>query len=228
METSNIRKATSADVVYEKMKNDIVTLFFKPGEKLSETRLAARYGVSRDPVRKAVSRLAQEGMLESKPQVGTLVKGLSIEQGKDVCDLRSLLECYAIERAVNTIGEEIIDSLLKEYDQVVALLSIQPEDSVRSQIYDLDGKMHREIYAASSNSMVAETINSFSSIIKRIQISNITYHKRANATLSEMHEIILALKARDPQRAVTAMRTHIDNIKKTMAMPVDVFTQEEN
>ena len=43
-----------------------------------------------------------------------------------------------------------------------------------------------------------------------------------------MHEIILALKARDPQTAVTAMRTHIDNIKKTMAMPVDVFTQEEN
>ena len=103
--SDNIRKATSADVVYEKMKNDIVTLFFKPGEKLSETKLAARYGVSRDPVRKAVSRLAQEGMLESKPQVGTLVKSLSIEQGKDVCDLRCLLECYAIERAVETIDE---------------------------------------------------------------------------------------------------------------------------
>ncbi len=218
MDRVQIHKVTAADAVYEQLKGDLVSLYFKPGEKLSEARLAERYGVSRDPVRKSVSRLVQEGMLESKPQVGTIVKGISIEEGKAICDIRLLLESYATRSAAVNIEDAVIDELLSEYDRIARRLTVQDDDSIRSEIYSLDNRMHLAIYEASGNCMIKNVILSFSHIIKRIQISNMTYHQRKIATMEEMHEIMLAIKAKDVERADKAIRVHIENIKKTLEM----------
>ncbi len=215
VEMTSIRKVTASDAVYEQLRDDIISLFFQPGEKLSETRLAERYGVSRDPVRKSISRLVQEGMLESRPQVGTIVKAISIEKGNDVCELRKILEVYAITRAIDSIPLSDIDEMLRKYDRIV--LHHEQGEDVKNDIYALDEQMHRSIYDHCRNSMLASTIDSFSPIIKRIQISNMTYHQRMESTLSEMHDILLAIRDRDEKRAVEAMTTHIENIRLTLA-----------
>ncbi|MBR1918262.1 MAG: GntR family transcriptional regulator [Spirochaetales bacterium] len=218
MERVQIRKVTAADAVYEQLKGDLVSLYFKPGEKLSEAKLAERYGVSRDPVRKSVSRLVQEDMLESKPQVGTIVKGISIEEGKAICEIRLLLESFATRSAAVNIADDVIDGLLSEYDMIARRLSIQDDEKIKNEIYSLDDRMHQAIYEACGNCMIKTVIASFSHIIKRIQISNMTYHQRKVSTMEEMHEIMLALKEHDVERADRAMKVHIGNIKKTLEM----------
>lgn len=213
-----IHKITAADAVYEQLKGDLVSLYFMPGEKLSEARLAERYGVSRDPVRKSVSRLVQEGMLESKPQVGTMVRDISIEEGRAVCDIRLLLESYATRRAAINIDDSVVESLLDEHDRISRRLRVQDDDQIRNEIYSLDDRMHLAIYEASGNCMIKDVIGSFSHIIKRIQIFNMTYHRRKISTMEEMYEIMLSLKAHDVERADRAMIVHIENIKKTLEL----------
>lgn len=207
---------TAADAVYRELRKDIISLNFKPGEKLSEAKLAEHYGVSRDPVRKAVSRLVQEGLMESRPQYGTIVSEISMKQGIAVCEIRLLLETFAIRKAVKNIDDATVDMLLAELDEIERRMKIQDDDSIKQEIYALDGKMHSAIYDASGNDMIAEIINSYEYIISRIQRSNMVWHNRKVQTMNEMHLIIHALKDRNEEDAVSAMSRHINNIKTTL------------
>lgn len=209
------KSRTAADVVYDRLRNDIINLYYKPGEKLSEMKIAERYGVSRDPVRKSVTRLVQEGLLISKPQYGTIVSEISIKQGLDVCDVRLLLETYAIKLAVKKIDPKVAKKLLEDYDKLKSRLEDDDPDAVVA-IYDFDARMHHEIYVACGNEMVANVIQSFGHIIRRIQVSNIMWHKRKDATMKEMGDIIVSLVNRDEKAAEAAMYLHINNIKLTV------------
>lgn len=220
-ESPKLVRATAADAVYKELRKDIINLHFKPGEKLSEAKLAEYYGVSRDPVRKSISRLIQEGLVESRPQYGTIVTEVSIEQGIAVCDIRLLLETYAIRKAVNNIDEETLDSLVNDLDDIEKRMEFQDDEAIKQDIYSLDGRMHKAIYASSGNAMIAEIISSYEYIISRIQISNMVWHSRKQQTMKEMHEIIYALKDRNEDRAVAAMSVHIENIRKTVEKPTD-------
>lgn len=218
MDKPEIKKVTTADAVYDQLRNDIINLYYQPGEKLSEAKIADRYGVSRDPVRKSISRLVQEGLIISKPQCGTFVSKISADQGKEVCEIRIILETFAIRNAVNVIDEALIDSMLEEYNKLDKRLEFEDGEDLRNSIYALDAKLHNAIYDCCGNSMIASTISSYAHITKRIQIANITYHERKFNTMEEMHEIMLALKARDVERSVEAMRKHIENIKQTVGV----------
>lgn len=221
MEKLVVRSRTAADMVYHELYQDIINLRFQPGEKLSETMLAERYGVSRDPVRKSISRLVQEGLLISRPQYGTIVSPISIQQGIDICDIRLLLETYAVHIAVKNLDESTIFSLVNEYEDLQKRLNSDDQEKIRQEIYSLDGRMHKVIYDASGNNMIANIINSYSFIIRRIQISNIMWHNRQTATMQEMGKIIKALSSRDEEAAVEAMSVHIENIKKTIVLPIE-------
>jgi len=113
-------KQTTTDLVYEQLKKDIINLVYMPGEKLSEAKIAERYGVSRDPVRKAVALLEQESLLTSRPQFGTIVNPISLKQGIEVCTIRYLLETYAIEVAAKKINDATILDLKRKIIEVEA------------------------------------------------------------------------------------------------------------
>ena len=73
---------TIGDSVYEQLLEEILTLQYLPGEKLSEILLAEKYGVSRAPVRNALGRLEQDGLVRIKPQSGTIVSEISIQKAR--------------------------------------------------------------------------------------------------------------------------------------------------
>ncbi|MDY4610552.1 MAG: GntR family transcriptional regulator [Sphaerochaetaceae bacterium] len=210
-----VKRKTAADAVYEQLKEDIITLYYKPGEKLSEVKIARRYNVSRDPVRKGISRLVQEGLLVSKPQYGTIVCNLSIEQGQEICDVRLILEVYAVKMAIGHIPEGQMKVLLENLEKAKKALAQDSEDTT-TLIYKLDGELHSTIWNSCGNNMIGTIIKSYDSIVRRIQISNMMYRERKQETMAEMEKIILSLKDNDERSAEEAMRTHIANIKKTL------------
>ena len=73
-------RRTTTDAVYETLHNEIVSLAILPGQKLSETEVARRFGVSRQPVRNAFSKLENEELLLIRPQKVTIVRGFSMER----------------------------------------------------------------------------------------------------------------------------------------------------
>ena len=80
---------------YEKIKRGILDLRYRPGEKLSETRLAEDLNLGRSPIRTALARLGGEGWIKVLPQSGTFVRDLSPQEVTDLAELRLLLEAHA-------------------------------------------------------------------------------------------------------------------------------------
>ena len=89
---ANKKNNASSNVVYTGLKEDILSLKLPPGSSISETDTAAKYNVSRTPVRDAFKALANEGLLEVKPHIGTFVSLMDINQISDVLYIRNVVE----------------------------------------------------------------------------------------------------------------------------------------
>lgn len=209
-------KQTTAELVYEQLKKDIVDLVYKPGERLSEAKIAERYGVSRDPVRKAVTMLEQESLLTSKPQFGTIVNPISLKQGLEVCKIRYLLETYAVEIAAVKIEDTLAQELKSKIIELEENLAGYNREHFIPQLFEIDKELHNAIYDTCGNETLKSIIDTYSTIIQRIRKANVTWAQREQSSIKEMKAIIEALCQHDPVMAKEAMVTHISNIEKTV------------
>ena len=209
-----LEKKTISDYVYDKILEGIVQLTYAPGEKISETQLAAALDVRRAPLKSALAKLDKEGFVSIKPQYGTFVSKISVERARSICDIREILEVEAVRRAVVSMTEEQLDKLQDLFDQMDAFRDEKAEK--RQFIYDADVALHNEIYRASGNVIIAEIMQRYMPEIQRIQRVNMTWADRQVPTQGEMKQILKALKARDEEKAAAAMKEHISNIRKTI------------
>src|SRR5437762_8309628 len=103
------RKVT--DWVYEELKSAIVDLRLAPGDPLREATLADQLGVSKTPIREALTRLEQEGLVETTSFKGAVVSGYSSADLEEIYELRELLEGAAARAAATSASEETLDRL---------------------------------------------------------------------------------------------------------------------
>ena len=108
------RQSLSADLA-SKIRIDILSEELRNGEKITEQALSERYKVSRTPIREALKNLETEGLIEMIPNRGAFVRGLSVDDFRDLYTLRKVYEvqaiCWAVERATKTDIENIEESL---------------------------------------------------------------------------------------------------------------------
>src|SRR4051794_28645655 len=129
---------------YDRLREAIVTLRLKPGERIADGRLAQELGVSRTPVREAILQLADEGLVDVVPQHGTFVAPISLEAVREAQFVREALEVAALREVV----ERITDAELAELD---ASLTAQAEaEGDPARFYALDEAFHRRLMEISS------------------------------------------------------------------------------
>lgn len=205
----NTRKTTT-DLIYEAMRSDINSLKLKPGEKISEARMAKKYNVSRAPVRDAIRRLQQDKLVLVKPQIGTIVAPVSLEKARDICQIRLLLEPYAAEIAAERITDEDIQNLDKQF---ALLASYANKGEVKEKcIYATDSILHRMIWRLCGNKEIYQIIDGYQDEVHRIRQSTLKLANRAVPTEEEMRRIYQALRHKDPLAARKAMYEHILNL----------------
>lgn len=205
----NTRKTTT-DLIYEAMRSDINSLKLKPGEKISEARMAKKYNVSRAPVRDAIRRLQQDKLVLVKPQIGTIVAPVSLEKARDICQIRLLLEPYAAEIAAERITDEDIQNLDKQF---ALLASYANKGEVKEKcIYATDSILHRMIWRLCGNKEIYQIIDGYQDEVHRIRQSTLKLANRAVPTEEEMRRIYQALRYKDPLAARKAMYEHILNL----------------
>lgn len=205
----NTRKTTT-DLIYEAMRSDINSLKLKPGEKISEARMAKKYNVSRAPVRDAIRRLQQDKLVLVKPQIGTIVAPVSLEKARDICQIRLLLEPYAAEIAAERITDEDIQNLDKQF---ALLASYANKGEVKEKcIYATDSILHRMIWRLCGNKEIYQIIDGYQDEVHRIRQSTLKLANRAVPTEEEMRRIYQALRQKDPLAARKAMYEHILNL----------------
>lgn len=209
-----LENRTIGDSVYEKIKHDIIHLTLKPGEKLSEASLAEKYGISKAPVRVALRKLQEEGLIVIRPQSGSTVSPISIERAVNIIDIRLLLEPYAAAHAVPNLTDEDIRYLSEQFQMLDIMV---PGSDERSHfISKVDIELHGLIQDRSGNPMIREILSRYASEIQRIRRANIEWRNRMSPSEQEMRYIFAALTQRDAQKAAEAMTIHLNNIRTAL------------
>jgi len=195
-------------IVYEDLKNRITFNLLKPGEALNEGVLSEELKTSKTPIREALQQLEKEGFIENIPVKGAFVSQISIQDLREIFDLREILECEVIKRAALKADPDKVEALKKKFissennSKKVSTGGFKSGDEVHSFIFETYGN-HRliEIYRRLQDHIVRSRIHFF----------NQSHPDRSEESFKEHLEILDALKAQDPSRAENAVRIHLRN-----------------
>jgi len=205
---------TIRDQVYKALRDEIMEMRIKPGEKLSEVQVAERFNVSRAPVRDAIRRLEQEKLVLVKPQVGTIVSQIFPDEATEICEVRLLLEPYATFVATSRIPDEARGLLRAAFDRMLTL----PDESEEKKllIFQTDTNLHKTIWASCQNREIDNILTRYLDRMRRIQLATVELANRLTPSESEMRQIFEGLMERNAESARDAMYVHIFNIKKAI------------
>ena len=190
------------DRVYDTLEDLIVRRVLQPGERLLEIDLANQLGVSRNPVREALTMLARAGWVDIHPRTGAYVHSPTPDEIDDFFEMRTLLESFAAQRAATRITAEQLDVLEEIWSEGVA--AVEAADIPR--IVSANAAFHDRISEWSGNGLLHTNL---SVMKKRVRwYFSTVADVRGMASWNEHRRIIDALRARDPDHAATLMRAH--------------------
>jgi len=111
-----MKKISLSEKAYQIIKNDIITCALEPGLQTTQPQLMDRYGLSTTPIREALQRLGQEGMIQPIPHFGYIIAPISVSDVHEVYELRLVLETAVVRLAIERASREQLDILKKEAD----------------------------------------------------------------------------------------------------------------
>jgi DNA-binding GntR family transcriptional regulator len=190
------------------LRQAILNGYFKPGERLDQEAIAKELSVSRTPLREAVAALESEGLLESRPHRGVFVTRISKKDIRDVFALRALLEAEVARQAASSIPDSILDRLetaLKD-----AQTAYENGDHIAQ--FEADRHFHETLRAFTENDLLKEVLNVANNRITAVRRFAQTKPGSHVDKFAEEHLAILrAIKDRDPEKAASLMRRHLQN-----------------
>jgi DNA-binding GntR family transcriptional regulator len=176
----------------------------EPGSRLKEEELARELGISRTPVREALLMLQAEGLIETTPSRGAVVRTHDADDLIDLYQLRALLEGYAARQAATRVSEEGLEQLDESCDRFDAVADDDVRELVRENMW-----FHSAIHATAASPRLSRMVRSVIEL-PLVYKSYVWYspdQKRISAHYH--HQITNALRSRDPDRAEALMREHV-------------------
>lgn len=201
------------DQVYALLRRTIVTLRLPPGAAIVEKDITRQLGISRTPVRDALRLLAEEGLVEIKPQSGTFVALINRQQLEEGRLIRRALEIEGIKLAVANVTQERVDALYLLIDQ-------QERAAGRGDhvaFIDLDDRFHRDISEMSGHRRLWKVINGVKAQLDRLRLMTIPLPGQNSRVIGQHQAIADALQKRNQERAVRALEYHLDDAYAQLA-----------
>ncbi|MFH0795517.1 MAG: GntR family transcriptional regulator [Candidatus Omnitrophota bacterium] len=204
-----INRPNLSDEVYHALARRIIKQRLRAGTRLVENEMAEDFGISRIPIREALNRLAQDGLIELTPRKGARVKQLKIQDVEEVYDLRRILESFAIEKAATSIKKE-------ELSQIKRLLKKSEGPSKKRLEYFLDSdlRLHSLFINCCNNGRLIKILKNLHNFINSFRILDAQYEERIRQAHQEHKDIVKALVEKDARRAKSLIEEHIENAKR--------------
>ncbi|MFS0723482.1 GntR family transcriptional regulator [Paenibacillus sp. 1P07SE] len=194
--------------VYRSLKQDILTGDMPPGVRLIVTEIGRRFSISQAPVREALERLKQEGLIVGIPNKGSVVSSITAKEIRDIFVLRELIECFAVRQIIGTLTVEdyrTLESLITEMD-----LASRVREPFR--ILELDMDFHEFFYMKCGNQAILELWGRLRTKVMRFMAISNRHH--STDKLAEWHtKLVETLKAGDPLLAEQAFIEHMHAYK---------------
>jgi DNA-binding GntR family transcriptional regulator len=183
---------------------DLVLRFdLKPGDRINESELSRKLGVSRTPLREALNRLVTEGMLTTRPAKGFFCRHISAEEIFQLYQVRSVLELAGIRLAIDRVTDEEIDAF-----EAFMAESRNAADATASTQLALDEAFHERLLGLSDNQEMVNILRGVNRKIRSVRWIDLTRGGRV-ATQDEHGAILSALRQRDLEKCVRILGEHI-------------------
>ncbi len=208
---------SKAERVYIELRRRIRELILPPGAPIRKEEIALELGVSRAPVSDAISRLAEEALVEVFPQHGSFVAPIRAETVRESMFIRTALEVEAARRVTQTSDENFLESLQNN-------LEAQAEALTQNDLvifYELDEEMHAIIFGALNSQRVERLLNAARAPLDRPRRLALPEIGRAHSTLEEHRCLVEAIRSGDPEFAAAAMRAHLNMVAKAVERELD-------
>lgn len=202
------RRMTTATVIYERLYQSIVSLGLPPGTPLQEKLLAEQFGVSRTPVREAVIRLSEAGLVDIYPQSGTFVSRVPVAAIPEAVMIRKALECATVEAAAEMAGE----AELARLDAVLRRQRMLADLGDTSAFHDADEAFHETIAEISGHPGVWRLLKQVKVQIDRARRLTLPVLGRMEKVIGEHKTIREAIARHDRAAAAAAMRVHLSAV----------------
>lgn len=215
------RQRTNRRVVYETLRRKVLTLELPPGAALSENELAANLGVSRTPVRESLILLAEEGLVQVFPQVGSFVSRVDPESVADAQFLREAVELAALDDLPPDLDPGHVEALREN-------LARQQEPGIDlEEFFGLDEEFHHGLLRLSGHARAWSTVVSAKGHLDRARRLGL-YEADSPTEFVDQHlEIFRAVVDHDIERARSTMRRHLravfEDIERIRARSPELF-----
>lgn len=202
---SRAEQPRTASLIHRELYDDIVTMRRAPNDPLPERDLLEHFGVSRTPLREALLRLADEGLVTIYPQVGTFVSRIPMRVLYESIMIRRSLETVMTEQAAKSIDATTAARL----DANLVALDTARLDWNLDEFHRIDSEFHRMICELSQLRTVMATVDTVRAQIDRYRLTTLPQKGRLSRVIEEHRAIRDGLVARDSAAAAHAMGLHI-------------------
>lgn len=215
------RSRQVAPQVFDALRELIISVALEPGTVLARAELADHYGVSQTPIRDALMRLGDEGLVDIFPQHATVVSRIDVDAALQAHFLRRAIE-LEILASVCAMPEAAHEALMAHLAGHLAVQksALRRTDYGSFSVADL--AFHQAMYEATCVSSLWDLVRQRSGHVDRLRRLNLPARGKAQMVVADHEEIVAALRARDLPRATQALRKHlagtlsfIDKIRET-------------
>ncbi len=207
------RRLPAAEQVYRMLRHEIITCRIAPNEAISENRICGMFGVSRSPVRVAVTRLAEDGLIEIFPQRGTFVAAIKLKQLREAQFARSALEVALAAEAARYWTDQHSKEARLNLDQ-----QTRHAKAGDSWQFFLDNEaFHKLVARVAKLEGVWTTVQSVKTIWDRIGHLANRVPAHTLEIIAEHKVIVQALASQNPKGAAAAMKTHLRSVDHAIA-----------
>jgi DNA-binding GntR family transcriptional regulator len=176
------------------------------GERLVEERLAESLGLSRTPVREAMHRLEQEGLLLKRPRGGYQVRPLSAAEVEEAVGVRAVLEAYAAELA----ARRATPKQLKEMERNLELFAEALQKKDEARLLELNSRFHELVYQAADSRLLFRLLSELQDEVERISRSIMSNMAAGSWSTDDHRRLFEAIKTGQAAAAARAAQTHVE------------------
>lgn len=187
---------------YLQIVRDIRAGMLMPGDRLTEMDLAARFGISRTPVREAIRQLEADGLVVHMPHLGATIRTLNHSEISELYEMRAVLESTSARFAARAASAV-------EMEEIAAIQDAMARATSAEDRYRQNQNFHAAILDAARNRFLLRAVQSVQKTLLILGRSTMEKPDRAVAAVAEHSAILKALNARDEDEAERAMRQHI-------------------
>ena len=219
------RAATAASRIYSDLRTELVSLRRRPGEPISEAEIALSYGVSRTPVREAILKLSDEGLLEIFPQSGIFVSRIPLAALPEAIIIRKALE----ETTARLAAERATASQILVLHSILQRQREADAAGDGSAFHHADEMFHATIAEVAGHPGIWKLIQQVKVNVDRYRLLTLPQTGRIAQVIAEHEPILRAIEAHDPAGARIAMDIHLErllgDIRTTQSINPEFFDE---